>query len=188
MDTTRNHQLPEEFYIATVRRPHGVRGSFRINLLSGEPDRLRYLEEFMLVNPEDEHDRFPMRLRAEESKVDSLILSAEPWTTPEEVKKYAGWCLAVSRHLGQVLDEDEYYMGDLVGLEVETVEGRKLGFIEEVLLDRSQPLFIILSLGEADLYIPALPEFVQAVNIADGRLVLDPPSGLVEIYREEDAQ
>lgn len=186
MDTANTHRLTDEFYIATVRRPHGVRGGFRVQLLSGEPDRLRNLEEFMLVNPDDEDDRFPMRLRHPESKVDSLILSAEPWTTPEEVKKHRGWYMAVSRHFGQVLEDDEYYLGDLVGLHVETVQGKKLGQVEEVLLDRSQPLFYIRSQGEADLYIPAMPEFVDTVDIAGGRLVLDPPSGLVEIYREED--
>lgn len=181
------YQLTDEFYIATVRRPHGVRGSFRVQLLSGEPERLRYLEEFMLVNPADENDRIPMRLRHPESKVDSLILSADPWTTPEEVKQYIGWYIAVSRHFGQVLDEDEYYMGDLVGLEAETVDGNNLGKVEEILADRTQPLFVIRTRGEADIYVPALPEFVENVDLDMGRLVLNLPKGLIEIYREGDA-
>ncbi len=186
MEISNKHQVTDEFYIATIRRPHGVRGDFRVYLLSGDPERLKRIEEFMLVNPENEADRLPMRLRHPESNVDSLILSAEPWTSPEEVKKYAGWYMAVPRHFGQALNPNEYYLADLVGLRVETILGQTLGYVEEVLLDRSQPLFYIRSRGEEDIYIPALPEFVASVDIEGGKLVLDPPQGLIEIYREEE--
>lgn len=186
MDNPTNHQLPDEFYIAMIRRPHGVRGDFRVQLLSGDLERLKRIEEFMLVNPENEADRFPMRLRHPQSNVDSLILSAEPWTTPEEVKKYAGWYMAVERHFGQELESDEYYLGDLIGLTVETIQGQRLGRVEEVFIDRSQPLFCIRSKGEADIFLPALPEFVELVDLDGGKLIINPPHGLIELYREED--
>ena len=106
----------KEFYIARITRSHGVRGGFKVELLSGEPERFDSLATFWAVHPENSEERIKMTMRPDEVKSHALILAADPWTTPEEVTAHQGWYIVISRDDALPLKDDEFYVADLIGL------------------------------------------------------------------------
>ncbi len=71
------------------------------------------------------------------------------------------------------------YVFQLVGLAVETAEGRRLGTLESIILTGAHPVYVVQ--GEREWLIPASPEVLQNVDLAAGRITVTLPPGLEEI-------
>ncbi len=75
-------------------------------------------------------------------------------------------------------DEDEFYHTDLIGLDAFHVDGRPMGRIRAV-LDFGAGDLLDIGGGEIDIVVPFNKASVPEVDLADGRVVIDPPAGLV---------
>ncbi len=75
-------------------------------------------------------------------------------------------------------DEDEYYHADLIGLAVYRVDGRPMGRVRAV-LDYGAGDLLDIGGGEIDMVVPFNKTAVPEIDVAAGRVVVDPPAGLV---------
>ena len=71
------------------------------------------------------------------------------------------------------------YAFQLVGLAVETVDGRKLGSLESVIATGAHPVYVVQ--GEREWLIPANPEVVRRVDLERGLITVELPAGLEDI-------
>jgi len=71
------------------------------------------------------------------------------------------------------------YAFQLVGLEVRTVEGRRLGVLERVMESGAHPIYVVR--GEKEILIPATPEIVRRVDLDQGHITVALPAGLEEL-------
>ena len=77
------------------------------------------------------------------------------------------------------LGQDEYYVHDLVGLEVVTTEGERLGRLAEVLRTGANDVYIVRRKGERDLLLPAIGDVIGEVDLDGGRMVVQLLPGLL---------
>jgi 16S rRNA processing protein RimM len=80
----------------------------------------------------------------------------------------------------EALEEGETFYHDLLGMEVVTVEGELVGEVIEIYELNPADLLEIRG-PEKDFMIPYIPEMIQSVDVAENRIVLDPPPGLLEV-------
>ncbi len=78
------------------------------------------------------------------------------------------------------LPDGEYYVHDLVGLAVVDPSGGTLGELAEVLRTGANDVYLVRREGERDLLIPAIPEVILEVDLAGGRMRIEPLPGLIE--------
>ncbi len=71
------------------------------------------------------------------------------------------------------------YAFQLVGLRVETTEGRVLGTLAELMTTGASPIYVVR--GEREWLIPGNPEVVQRVDLAAGVIIVALPAGLDEL-------
>ncbi len=77
------------------------------------------------------------------------------------------------------LGEDEYYVYQIIGLEVWTMMGEYLGQVSEVLFTGANDVYVVQ--GErGEILIPAVEDVVLEVDLADGRLTVNLPEGLMD--------
>jgi 16S rRNA processing protein RimM len=102
-------------------------------------------------------------------------------------EELAGALLLVdSAAVGTPEDPDEFNDHDLIGLVAVTVAGDRVGTVTDV-LHHGQDLLVISAAGDAgagagagETLVPFVRAIVPEVDIAAGRLVLDPPPGLLD--------
>lgn len=75
-----------------------------------------------------------------------------------------------------------YYTHDLVGCEVETVSGAKVGRVEEVRFGHGAPL-LVLQGPDGEVMVPLAEHICVSVDVTGRRIVIDPPDGLIELNR-----
>jgi len=87
------------------------------------------------------------------------------------------------------LPEGTYYIFELVGLTVETIDGRHLGTVRDIVETGGTPLLAIephAAAGrggeEAEILLPVARSICRTIDARAGRIVVDPPEGLLELY------
>jgi 16S rRNA processing protein RimM len=100
--------------------------------------------------------------------------------TREEAETLRGERLYVDRLRLPALPDDEYYHADLIGLEVRDTGGTLLGRVAAVLNHGAGDLLELRRPGGATILLPFTREIVPTVDLGAGRIVADPPEGLLE--------
>ena len=82
------------------------------------------------------------------------------------------------------LPAGSYYAHDLVGCEVSTVAGERVGVIERVDLGTGIPMLVIAG-ASGEVLVPFSEAFCRRVDVTGRRVEIDPPSGLLELNRSK---
>lgn len=147
---------------------HGLKGQVKVELMTDFPERLGpgarlRLDGDWVEVKEAQFHKNRLLLKLFEVK-DRTAAEALQW-------KY----LEAKADRDVELDEDEYFTEDLIGLQVQTVEGEALGAIDEVL---AMPAHDVLVVGKV--MIPVVREFIKDVDLDAGRVTVQ----LIEGMRE----
>lgn len=163
--------------IGEVLRPYGVRGEVRVRPLTDRPrERFRGLEACFLWEPARGR-REACRVVERSFDGDGVRVKLEGVESPEAARALQGRLLAVARAEALPPRPGEFYPWQLEGAAVETPDGRMLGRFIRVEDSPAQPLWVIERDGREWL-LPAVPEFVLDVSVAERRIVANPPEGL----------
>ena len=103
--------MTEQFVVGIVRGSHGITGEFKVESASGFYEHIAVLKEVTLRN-EDRQKVF--RVEYTEPGNSTLYMKLEGIDSPEEAKKLNGWDIRVSREFAVPLNENEWYVADLV--------------------------------------------------------------------------
>jgi 16S rRNA processing protein RimM len=76
-------------------------------------------------------------------------------------------------------EEGEYYHYQLIGLRVETVEGRELGVLRGVIETGGNDVYVVHH-TTGEVLIPAIAEVILEVDLRGGRMIIEPPEGLLD--------
>ncbi len=94
------------------------------------------------------------------------ILTFEEYSDINQVESFRGLDILVERD-DDALGEDEFYIGDLIGMKVLDEDGRLLGTLKEVLITKANDVYVVKS-DDGELLIPAIPECILEVSPRDG--------------------
>jgi 16S rRNA processing protein RimM len=166
--------------VGRVGRPHGLRGEVTVEVRTDDPaDRFR-LGSVLFTEPAD---RGPLTVSAAHWHSGRLLLSFEGCQDRDGAEALRDTLLEVdSADLEPLDDPEEFYDHDLIGLRVVTVAGDEVGTVADV-LHYGQNLLVVDGTGSrsgTEILVPFVAGIVPLVDVAGGRLVVDPPAGLLD--------
>ena len=105
----------EQLVVGFVRGAHGVTGEFKVESASGDYEHIEILKEVTLRRGSEAKK---CKVEFAESGCGTLYMKVREINSPEEVRKYNGWEIAVDRKDAHPLEENEWYIEDLKGCSV----------------------------------------------------------------------
>lgn len=152
--------------IGKIVAPHGVRGDVRIIPLTDFPDRFHpalvvYLSDYssLVIRHVKKSNKF-------------LLLSFEHFDSMNSVEFLRGQLIHVKEKDLVVLPKDQFYIFEIIGLQVYNEEGVHLGTVNNVLQTGSNDVYVVETQGKAPLLIPALKEVVKHIDIPGQRMIV----------------
>ena len=118
------------FTTGIIGAPFGIKGFSRLKSLSGESAHFDYLKKVILKKAGKEEAWEVAELIRREN---SILIRFSGIENPEKAAELSGAELLVPREYAAPLKDDEFYIEDLKGLEVNDTQGEKLGFISNIL-------------------------------------------------------
>jgi 16S rRNA processing protein RimM len=166
-----------ELVIGRVSRAHGLRGELTVEIHTDDPD-LRFAAGQVLAT--EPAGRGPLTVAASRWHSGRLLVAFTGYSDRTAAEGLQGTTLLVdSADLEDPDDPDEFRDHQLVGLGAWTVGGEQVGVVDRV-LHHGQDLLVIRRPGQDEIMVPFVAAIVPEVDVAGGRLVIDPPGGLLD--------
>jgi 16S rRNA processing protein RimM len=153
--------------IGFVVAPHGVRGTLKVRSAGSG----RHLREG--VQPVIGGRRRRISRAREGPK--GFLIDLEAVDNRAEAAALRGEYLVLDRRELDAPEEDEFYVGDLIGLIAVADSGALVGRVEETFETPAHEVLVIRKQGEPALYVPFTLEHVAALDLEAGRVVVRPP-------------
>ena len=166
--------------VGRIVKSRGLHGEVVVHALSDDPERFKEFDEVLVAGEDSTSTTLKLafvRTHPRQGKAE-IHLRFEGVDSREQADTLRGYVLSVRREELK-LDEDEYFLFDLTGLEVTTADGKAVGHVKEVQRLPGQDLIVVASADGQESLIPDVPEFVDKSLMDEGKLVLTPIEGLL---------
>lgn len=166
--------------IGRVTAPHGIRGEVRVYPLTDVEDRFDRIERVFVAKGPGPGERRPLHVIRAKRKKALVILQFREITTVDEAERLRDALLQVPVSEVAPLPQGMYYVFQLVGLEVYTVDGAYVGTVADVLTENlPHDVYVVEREGKDPAFIPAVRRFVRTIDLESGRITIDPIPGLL---------
>lgn len=163
--------------IGKVQKPHGVKGELKIELLTDHPDRFSSLTRVFLASPRGEvRECAVSAVRYQDGKP---LLHLGGYDSPEKARELNGWLVQIPEEEAVPLPEGRYYWFELIGMEVESEDGERLGRIVDIFPTGSNDVYVVQA-GRREIYLPATKEVIRQVDCKAKRMVIHVLEGLLD--------
>jgi 16S rRNA processing protein RimM len=175
---------PDRLTVGRIGKPQGLRGEVTVEVRTDAPG-LRFAVGAVLLT--DPAERGPLTVEATRDQNGRLVVAFAGVPDRTRAEQLRNTLLQVeASDLPPTDDPDEFHDTQLVGLAADLVDGVRLGEVTEVLhLPHGDVLVVRRNTAgdeaAAEVLVPFVKAIVPEVDIAAGRVVIDPPEGLLDL-------
>jgi len=168
---------PDRIAIGKILRPRGIRGELKVMPFAASPERFARLDRVYVESPRGSVHRCRVVQVRQQGRFFNLKL--EGIDTIEDAEVLRNGFLLIDRSEIPSLPEGFFYVFELVGMEVRTETGRRLGEIHEVLDLPANDVYVVRD-GAREFLIPAVRDIVRRIDTSSGVMIVDDRKGLVD--------
>lgn len=148
--------------VGIIASTHGIRGEVKVFPTTDNARRFGKMKSVVLDTGKEE-----LELEIEGVKYfkQFAILKFKGIDNINDIEKYKGKELYVMRQNAQKLGKDEYFIADLIGMEVSEDSGRKLGILKDVIETGANDVYVVEMEEKKELLIPAIRQCILEVDV-----------------------
>lgn len=161
--------------VGVISSTHGIRGEVKVFPTTDDPLRFKKLKKVLL---DTGREQLELEVQSVKFFKQFVIVKFKGIDNINDIEKYKGKGLFVPREDAVPLDEDEYYIADLIGMEVVTDEG-EVGILRDVMETGANEVYIIDSKEHGEVLIPAIRDCILDVDVENRRMKIRLMDGLI---------
>ena len=162
-----------ELTVATIGRARGLRGEVALDVRTDSPER-RFAPGSVL---ETRPDRGPLTVLRTQAASGTWFVTFHGIADRTAAESLRGLELVIAQDASD--EEDAWYPHELAGLRVENLDGTVVGEVIGLEHMPAQDTLLIREVDGARTLIPFVRAIVPVVDVSGGRIVIDPPLGLL---------
>lgn len=164
--------------VGVISSTHGVRGEVKVYPTTDDPERFLDLEEVIL---DTGRERLPLKIENVKFFKNMVILKFKGYDNINDIEKYKGRDLYITRDQAVELEEDEYFIADLIGMSVVAEDGTVLGTLADVMPTGANDVYVVRTENGKELLIPAIKECILNVDVEERTMRIHVMDGLLDL-------
>ena len=165
---------PAELEFVTIGQvlvPWGNKGKLKVKVVTDFPERFTPSAEVYI-------NRQSTTIESSEWHRGNLIVKLGSVDNIEAAQRLRGQPIEIPQSQLLPLPEGHYYHFQLIGLEVLTIQGDRLGNITEIITAQSNDVYIVRG-DSGEILIPAIEDVIKSIDLDKGQMVIEPIEGLL---------
>lgn len=162
--------------VGVISSTHGVRGEVKVFPTTDDAKRFKKLKHVILDTGREHLD---LEVEGVKFFKQFVILKFKGIDNINDIEKYKGKSLLVTREHAVKLHRDEYFIADMIGLTVYTEDEKEFGTLKDVLETGANDVYIIQSLQHGEVLVPAIKQCILDVDIENRSMKIHLLEGLV---------
>lgn len=168
--------MEEVLQVGVITTVHGVRGEVKVFPTTDDVNRFKKLKEVIL---DTGREKIILEIEGVKFFKQMVILKFKGIDTLDDVAKYRQAGLYVTRSNAVKLDRDEYFIADLIGVEVYDEADQLIGVLEDVIATGANDVYTIRMTDGRELLLPAIKQCVLDVDVQGRRMKAHVLEGLL---------
>ena len=162
--------------VGVISSTHGVRGEVKVFPTTDDVKRFKKLKKVILDTGKEQ---LPLEIEGVKFFKQFVILKFRGIDNINDIEKYKGKRLLVDREHAVKLKKDEYFIADMIGMDVFTEEGELFGALKDVMETGANDVYIIEMSDGKEVLVPAIKQCILDVDIENRKMVIHLLEGLV---------
>lgn len=169
--------MEKRLQVGVISSTHGVRGEVKVFPTTDDVTRFKKLKEVILVTDKTEK---VLKITSVKFFKQFAIVKFEGIDTLNDVEVYKGASLFVDRKNAVKLQKDEYFIADLIDLEVVDEQENKLGTLVDVMQTGANDVYIVKNDEGKELLFPAIKECILDIDFKAKKMTVHVMDGLLD--------
>ena len=165
---------PEFLVVGKIRKPHGINGELRMEVFTDFPERLKPGVTVFVGK-----SYRPETIVSTRWHKNLLLIKFESCQDREMAGIYRNSFVYVRVADLPDLPEGEFYQHEILGMEVITLEGEKLGVLESILETGANDVYIIKGKDGKEILLPAIDSVIQEISLSRREIIVQVLPGLL---------
>ncbi len=106
-------------------------------------------------------------------------VTVEGIDTPEKAKEYVNKIVYALEDALPKTDKDEYYIKDMIGIQVEDIDGNLIGTLTNVFFTGANDVYEITAENGKTVLVPAVKEFIKTVDLINNKITIKLIEGMM---------
>ena len=168
--------MEDMLQVGVITQTHGVRGEVKVFPTKDDVNRFKKLKQVILDTGKE---TMPLEIQSVKFFKQFVILKFKGIDNINDIEKYKRCSLYVTREHAVPLEEDEYFIADMIGMEVCTEDGNIFGTLKDVIETGANDVYVIESAEHGEVLVPAIKECIRSVDIEKGQMMIHLMDGLI---------
>ena len=169
--------MEDRFQVGVITATHGLKGEVKVFPTTDDPNRFKDLKEVIL---ETGKEQIPLKITSVKFFKQFVILKFKGIDDINDVTGYLKKSLYVTRENAVKLEENEYYIADLIDMKIVDEEDKEFGVLKDVLQTGANDVYVIQMMDNREVLVPAIKECILDVNIEQQRMKIHLLEGLLD--------
>jgi 16S rRNA processing protein RimM len=169
--------------VGAITGARGLKGEVRIKSFTADPMGISSYGDVF-----DENGYISYQVRITGQAKGQLLAHLNGIEDRDAAESLKGTRLYVPKSVLPETEEDEFYFSDLVGLRADLVDGGCLGKVKQVHDFGAGAILEVVGVEAGTVMVPFTRASVPEVDKVGGRVVIDPPIGLIEPAEPENEE
>ena len=164
--------------VGVISSTHGVRGEVKVFPTTDEKERFKKLKTVLLDTGKEQ---ISLEIEGVKFFKNMVILKFKGYDNINDVERYRGKDLLITRKQAVPLKENENFVADLIGLTVKTDEGDILGNVKDVLFTGANDVYVVERENGKDILLPAIRQCILDVDLEEQVMTVHLLDGLLDL-------
>ena len=169
--------MEQIFQVGIISSTHGVRGEVKVFPTTDDVKRFKKLKEVLLDTGKE---TLTLEIEGVKFFKQFAILKFKGYDNIDDIVKYRGKSLFVTRENAVKLQKDEYFIADLIGLKVVNEDGSFTGVLKDVMETGANDVYIVESEDGKEVLIPAIKDCILQVDFEKEQILVHLLDGLLD--------
>lgn len=162
--------------VGVITGTHGLKGEVKVFPTTDDKGRFKDLEEVLVDTGKK---KIPLKVEYCKFFKQFVFLKFEGLNDINDVEQYKRCPLLVTRENAVPLEEDEYYVADLIGLTIVDDSGVTIGELKNVIETGANDVYEVKTPDGGSILLPAIKECILDVDLEEGIILVHILKGLV---------
>ena len=168
--------MEEYLEIGQIVNTNGLKGVLKIKPFTDDITRFEDLETIYIQKAKE---LIEFRIEQVRYSKNMVLLKLEGIDDINEAEKYRNFYLKINRKDAVELEEDSYFIIDIIGCEVYTDENELLGKVIDVLPTGSNDVYVVKTSEGKEILLPAIEDVIKDVDINNKKIIVHLLDGLI---------
>ena len=162
--------------VGIITSPHGLKGEVKIFPITDDVNNFKKYKEIILDTGKEQ---ITLEINGVKFFKKFVILKFKGIDDINDVEQYCKKELLIKREQAIPPKKDEYFIADLIGLQVFTEDGKEFGTLKDVIQTGANDVYIIDTVEHGEVLVPAIKDCILNVDIDNKRIDIYLLDGLI---------